>query len=152
MDENDLRLEDWKMTKDRIKHFDDMVMKTRVQGLPIATAIQAIAFASLASVGKIQTTILDLSVFSLIIIASLIYLVPVLLLDILHLILLSKAVKHAKNIEENFFKETISITRILSSRKLTALHVAGGIGIYAVVFGAGFYFLYVAPQILPAIK
>lgn len=152
MEDNEIRLEDWKMTKDRIKHFDDMVMKTRVQGLPIATAIQAIAFATLASVGKIQTTILDLPVFSLIIIAGLIYLVPVLLLDVLHLLLLRKAVMHAKNIEETYFKNTLSITRILSNRKLTILHIVGGLGIYSVVFASGIYFIIIAPEILSSLK
>ncbi len=152
MDDDEIRLEDWKMTKDRIKHFDDMVMKTRVQGLPIATAIQAIAFATLTSVGKIQTNVLGLPVFSLIIIAGLIYLIPVLLLDILHLALLTKAVKHAKLIEDNYFKDKLTITNVLSDKKLTVLHVVGGLGIYAVVFGAGLYFLFVAPQILLQLK
>jgi hypothetical protein len=146
LDAVELRFEDWKMTKNRIKHFDDIVMKTRVQGIPIATAIQAAAFVSAASVGKIETTIFNyqISVFSIIILSSLTYLVPVLLLDIFHFKLLLKAVKHASKIEEEEpFKGKLEITHKLTSRGLSVLHSLGGYGTYFVIFLAGFYFAFI---------
>lgn len=147
MNEDDILLEDWKITKDRIKHFDDVIMKTRVQGLPIATTIQAAAFASLGSIGKIsiQFAGFDLHVFSLIIFAGLVYLVPILLLDLLHYKLLLKAVAHAKSIEERpQFVGKLEITHKLSSRGLSFLHAAGGYGVYIVVFASGIYFALIA--------
>jgi hypothetical protein len=44
LSDEDLRLEDWKMPNDRVKYLDDTVMRTRLQGLPIATSIQAAAW------------------------------------------------------------------------------------------------------------
>jgi len=143
MEDNDLILEDWKMTKDRIKHFDDVVMKTRVQGIPIATAMQIAAFVTAASVGGITTGFFGLPVFSLIIIASLIYLLPVLLLDIFHFIMLLRAVDHAKSIEEKEpFKGKLQITTKLSSRSMSIFHSIGGYLIYAVVYLTGIYFAF----------
>ncbi|MDH5463586.1 MAG: hypothetical protein OEW49_04695 [Nitrosopumilus sp.] len=143
MDENDLRLEDWKMAKDRIKHFDDIVMKTRVQGIPIATAMQIAAFVTASSVGHITTGFFNLPVFSLILISSIIYLVPVVLLDFFHFWLLLKAVSHAKDIESKPpFKGNLRITHVLSNNKYTALHSIGGYLIYSLVFGVGIYFAF----------
>ena len=47
MNDEDLILKDWEMTKDRIKHFDDVIIRLRIQGIPIAAAIQAAGFASI---------------------------------------------------------------------------------------------------------
>jgi hypothetical protein len=44
-----LILEDWKMSNKRVEYLDDTVMKTRLQGLPIATGIQAAAFTTLGA-------------------------------------------------------------------------------------------------------
>ena len=139
------------MTKDRIKHFDDVVMKTRVHGIPIATAMQIAAFVTAQNIGGITTSFFGLSVFSLIIIASLVYLVPVLLLDIVHFVLLLRAVKHAKNIESiSTFKDNLRITHQLSDTKLTILHSVGGYLIYAFVFLGGLFFaFYGVNDILP---
>src|SRR6266567_1441091 len=42
--DSELYLKDWEMTKDRIKHFDDVVIRIRTQGVPLATAILAAGF------------------------------------------------------------------------------------------------------------
>jgi|RhiMetdeSRZDD1v2_1073273.scaffolds.fasta_scaffold2709233_1 hypothetical protein len=110
-------------------------MKTRLQGLPIATSIQAAAFTTLGAkigdttVGQTIVSIGDfnIAVFQLIIIAGLAYLIPVLLLDILHYMLLIKAADHTKHIETNSFNGNLSITSTLTSRRLTNLHTVGAI-------------------------
>jgi len=156
--DEEFKLEDWKMTKDRIKHFDDVLMRTRVEGIPIATALQAAAFVTAKDVGYIQTKIplifgtISLPVFSLIILASLAYLIPVLLLDILHFVLLKKAVEHAYDLEEELGNK-IKITHKLTSFWLTLLHTVGAYLIYAVIFLAGIYFaLFGADGILTPLK
>ncbi len=152
------KLEDWKMTKDRIKHFDDVLMRTRVEGIPIATALQAAAFVTAKDVGYIQTKIpfigdpISLPVFSLIILASLAYLVPVLLLDILHFVLLKKAVEHAYDLEKQLGNK-IQITHKLTSFWLTLLHTVGAYLIYGMIFAAGIYFAFFgANEILTPLK
>jgi len=78
-DDDLLQLEDWKVSKDRIKHFDDIIMRTRIGGLPIATGLQAAAFLTSNTIGKIQPEIFpfDITIFSLIMFASVLYLIPV---------------------------------------------------------------------------
>ena len=81
LSDEDLRLEDWKMANDRVKYLDDTVMRTRIQGLPIATSFQAAAFTTLGAkigdttVGQTMVSIvgLNLAVFQLIIGAGLAY-------------------------------------------------------------------------------
>lgn len=119
LSDEDLRLEDWKMPNDRVKYLDDTVMRTRLQGLPIATSIQAAAFTTLGA--KIEDTTVgltnvlsvgdfDFAVFQLILGAGLAHLIPVLLLDILHYRLLLVAAEHTTDIEDKYFKDKLSIT------------------------------------------
>jgi hypothetical protein len=147
-DEENLRLEDWKMSNDRVKYLDDTVMRTRIQGLPIATSIQAAAFTTLGAkigdttVGQTMVSIggLNLAVFQLIIGAGLAYLIPVLLLDVVHYWLLLKAVDHTTKVEDTYFKDKLSITGILTHRKYTLMHTVGAYLIYAFIFIFGILF------------
>ena len=152
MDDSDqIKLEDWKMTKDRIKHFDDVVMRTRLQGLPIASAIQASAFITADTIGKIELNIFGATfpVFSVLVLAGLFYLVPVILLDVLHFSLLRKAVGHAISIEDHgIFKENLGITKALTSTRLTLLHSVGAYSIYALMILVGIFLIWKAPDIL----
>ena len=121
------------MSNKRVKYLDVTVMKTRLQGLLIATSIQAATFATLGAkigdttVGRTVVSIGDfnITVFQLIIVAGLAYLIPVLLLDILHYMLLIRAADHTKYIETNSFNGNLSITTTLTSRHLTNLHTVG---------------------------
>jgi hypothetical protein len=147
-DDDNLRLEDWKMSNDRVKYRDDTVMRTRIQGLPIATSIQAAAFTTLGAkigdttVGQTNVAIGDfnLAVFQLIIGAGLAYLIPVLLLDILHYKLLVKAAHHTKHIEKKYFKDRLSITTKLITARYTLMHTIGAYLIYGFIFVFGILF------------
>jgi hypothetical protein len=154
-DEEILRLEDWKMSNDRVKYLDDTVMRTRIQGLPIATSIQAAAFTTLGAkigdttVGQTNVAIGDfnIAVFQLIIGAGLAYLIPVLLLDILHYMLLIKAANHTKYIETQYFKDRLSITSKLTASHYTHMHTIGAYLIYGFIFVFGVLFaLYGYPR------
>jgi hypothetical protein len=155
-DEDNLRLEDWKMSNDRVKYLDDTVMRTRIQGLPIATSIQAAACTTLgAKIGDTtvgQTNVFSigdfhLAVFQLIVGAGLAYLIPVLLLDILHYMLLIKAANHTKYIETQYFKDKLSITTKLTASHYTHLHTVGAYLIYGFIFVFGILFaLYGYPK------
>lgn len=149
MDDDEIILEDWKITKDRIKHFDDILMRTRLQGIPIATALQAAAFITSGSIGKITVPVLgsDWPIFSLILLAGILYLIPVLLLDLFHFSLLIIAVNHAKKIEEENFNQKLGITRALTKRWLTILHVLA-YGVYLAIFVIGLHLINQAPNIL----
>jgi len=141
--DTELLLEDWKMTKDRIKHFDTMVMKLRVQGLPIAAVIQAIAFFVSSQADGISINILgyEFSVFAIIVMTALFYLVPVLFLDVLHFLLLYSSVKHALQLEKNHFNNKIQITHKLTNKFYTIMHIIGGYGVYALIYVIGIYFI-----------
>jgi hypothetical protein len=154
-DEDNLRLEDWKVSNETVKYLDDTVMKTRIQGLPIATSIQAAAFTTLGAkvgetvVGQTNVAIGDfnITVFQLIVMAGLAYLIPVLLLDILHYMLLLKAVNHAKFIETRYFKDKLSITSKLTASHYTHMHTIGAYLIYGFIFVFGILFaLYGYPR------
>jgi hypothetical protein len=138
--EERLLLEDWKMAKSRIEFFDDMVMRTRVQGLPVTTAIQAAGLIA----NNVNNTVVNTQFSALIVEGALIYLTAILCLDILHFILLMKARKRAEEIElQDSFKNILKITQVLSSRSLTLLHAIGGYGMYFGLYVVGFYLLYV---------
>jgi len=153
MDDKEIFLEDWKMTKSRIQHFDDVVMRTRLQGIPIATALQGVAFITSDSIGKMNIPIFDQTwpVFSLIILAGMLYLIPVLFLDIFHFLLLLKAVKYAKKIEKEKFENKLNITHAITSNWLTVLHLLA-YGIYFAILAIGYIFLKEAQNILAGLE
>jgi hypothetical protein len=154
-----LRLEDWKVANDRVKYLDDTVMRTRVQGIPIATSILAAAYATIGakigdiSIGQSMISIFgfDFSVFQLIIAAGLGYLIPVLLLDILHYRLLLLAKDYTIKLEESFDNK-LHITSELSAPHLTHLHTIGGYSVYGLIFLFGFLFILFGTPILKSIS
>ena len=124
-----LLLEDWKMAKSKIEFFDDTIMRTRLQGLPIFSAIQAFGFLTSNNVLKVGFPLDSIGVA--IVIGGLIYLTAILCLDILHYSLLVKARNRAREIESMpTFKGKLMITHTLSSPGLTVLHTLGGYSIY----------------------
>jgi hypothetical protein len=125
-------LEDWKMTKDRIKHFDDLIFRLRLEGIPIASGIIGVG---LVSYNYTSDIVLDLGNFtigapSLVILLAAFYLMPIFALDMVYYDLLRRAVEHAEKIEESHFNETISITRKLTSKYLSIAHTTIAIFIY----------------------
>ena len=141
MSQPDLILKDWEMTKDRIKHFDDIVIRLRLQGIPIGTAIQAIGLASFSYTHSIR--VWGISATSFIIALGSIYLIPIFLLDIFHYKLLLISVEHGREIEAMpQYRGKLQITTKLTSRKLTVLHWACAIAVYLGVIVFGFILAY----------
>jgi len=142
MDDTDYVLEDWKMTKDKISHFDDILFRTRLEGLPISTGLQAAAFAVDGFVGSMHLAIFghNIPIFSLIMLASVFYLIPIMMLDKLYFKFLCTAVDHAESIEENNFENKIQITTKLTSLKNTKRHYKTMFLMYFVVMATGSFF------------
>jgi len=140
--EEDLILKDWEMTKDRIKHFDDVVIRLRLQGIPIGTAIQAIGLASFQYTQNIRIWNI-LSAASLIVALGSIYLIPIFALDMLHYTLLLISVEHARQIEAMpKYKGKLQITTRLTKPLLTKLHWFCAIAVYIGIIIAGFILAY----------
>jgi len=146
MSQPDLILKDWEMTKDRIKHFDDVVIRMRLQGIPIATAILAVGLASFPYTHPIKVSILHwvITATSVIIALGSIYLIPIFVLDALHYNLLLRSIEHAKQIEQlPKYKGKLQITTILTSPILTRLHTICAVAVYLGVIAFGFVLAYV---------
>src|SRR5438046_6606007 len=130
------------MTKDRIKHFDDMVIRIRTQGVPVATAILAAAFIASPTLKSIQVdlSLIKVSSLSLVFGASALLITAIGLLDMLHYNLLLLAVNHALELENRSeFKGKLRITHKLTSPLLTFAHSAAATAIYVSVAGAAVY-------------
>lgn len=140
---DDLRLEDWRVTKNRISHFNGNLIRLRIQGIPIATAIQAAAFIAFKDIPHIPFNFLGLqlpSAINLIFLSSALYLAPIMLLDFFYFRMLKLSVEHAIDIERiPSFYGKISITRTLTSKRLTLAHRIGAYTIYAVIILVGVY-------------
>ena len=137
MKDDDLVLEDWKMTKDRIKHFDDVVIRLRLGGIPIASAIIGAGLASFQYTSKIVFTICDLTInaTSIVMLLGAFYLLPIFALDVFHFQLLKISVEHARQIERlEKYKDKLQITTKLTSPTLTKVHTLIAIIIYLSVF------------------
>jgi len=142
MEDDEIIIEDWKMTKDKISHFDDILFRTRLEGLPISTGLQAAAFAVDGFVGSMHLAIFghNIPIFSLIMLASVFYLIPIMMLDKLYFKFLCTAVDHAKSIEKNNFENKIQITTKLTSLKNTKRHYKTMFLMYFVVMATGSFF------------
>ncbi len=140
---DDLRLEDWKITKDRIAHFNGNLLRLRVEGIPIATAIQAAAFIVYKDIPKEPLNFFIFqfpSPINLIFLSSALYLVPILLLDLFYFKMLLLSIQHAIDIERiPAFYGKISITRTLTSKRLTIAHRVGAYTMYAAIIAVGVY-------------
>ncbi len=125
-----LLLKDWEMTKDRIKHFDNIIMTVRVHGIPISTAFLTAGWILISDNPNLDW------VRYIFLFASL-YLIPIAFLDFMHYDLMLKAIKHSKSIESHFSKK-IQITHKLTSRLLTHFHTCCALVVYGIVILAGF--------------
>lgn len=125
------------MTKDRIKHFDDVVIRLRLGGIPIASAIIGAGLASFQYTSKIVFTICDLTInaTSIVMLLGAFYLLPIFALDVFHFQLLKISVEHARQIERlEKYKDKLQITTKLTSPTLTKVHTLIAIIIYLSVF------------------
>jgi hypothetical protein len=137
MRDDDLVLEDWKMTKDRIKHFDDIVIRLRLGGVPIASAIIGAGLASFQYTSTVvfRTNSYAINATSIVILLGALYILPICVLDLFHYHLLLIAVNHARSIEQQErFKGKLQITTKLTSPTLTKLHRLFALIIYIAVF------------------
>ena len=114
--EIDLIVINWKTFKDRIKFFDDIIAKLRLEGTPICIGIYTLGY---------------LAQFWCVYMLGIFYIFGILCLDSLHFILLMAAVKQAKNIEGKFEKEILTVTKYLTTKWRTALHFIGVFILYA---------------------
>ena len=132
-------LEDWKETKEETRHLHNSIMRLRLEGIPIGVGLQAVAFGlGGAIVPYLMLFGIKISVFSLIMFASISYLIPIFVLDLFHFYLLSKAVKHARCIENtNAFKNKILLTTKLTSKKYTMIHLIAGSAVFVVGISFG---------------
>lgn len=138
MTDQDLILRDWEITKDRIKHFNDVIIRLRMRGIPIAAAIQAAGLASIEYTKDLR--FFGWSLISLILIFGSLYLLPIIGLDLFHFRLLLLAVSHAKSIEQlPEYKNKLQITTKLTSPILTGVHVILAVILYGVVFIFGIF-------------
>ena len=143
----DLVLEDWKVTKDRIKHFDDVVIRLRMGGIPIASAIVGAGLASFQYTSSLVFEIgcLSINATSVVILLGALYLLPILALDMFHFRLLLISVEHARQIEQREeYKGKLQITTKLTSPFLTRTHTAVSIIIYGIVFVTALWLAYAA--------
>lgn len=134
--DDELILKDWEMTKDRIKHFDDAVIKLRTEGIPIAVAIQGGAWAALNYTKDLRIPILcwNPTVVSIVFLLGFFYLLGIGMLDALHFHLLRIAVRHGRGIERlPQFKDKLLITTKLTGKGLTLVHFIGALITYVVV-------------------
>ncbi len=139
--ESDIVLDDWKQTKENIRHFGNMLTQLRLQGIPIGTAIQAAGLITAPTTADIRFPIagLEISVASIILFAGSLYLVPIFALDVFHFSLLLSAVFHAIEIEEKaVFKGNLGLTHALTSPKATFIHIFFAFFTYLVVILFGF--------------
>jgi hypothetical protein len=143
--DTDLVFEDWKMTKDRIKHFDDIVIRLRIGGIPIASAIIGAGLASFQYTSAIIFPMgsLTISATSIVILLGAFYLLPIFALDMFHFRLLLISVRHARQIEQQEkYKGKLQITTKLTSPALTVSHSVVAICIYVFVFIVALWLAY----------
>ena len=118
----ELTIINWQMFKDRIKFFDDIISRLRLEGIPICIAIYTFGY---------------LSNFWLVYLLGVLYVSGILCLDILHMRLLMISVNKAKNIESKFENSILSVTTDLESGKRTFIHYFGAGILYGSLIIAG---------------
>lgn len=137
LEDEELILEDWRVTKDRIKHFDDVVIRLRLGGVPIASAIIGAGLASFQYTSLIMFSIgkYTINATSIVILLGAFYLLPIFTLDMFHLHLLLISVEHARQIEnQEEYRGKLQITTKLTSPFLTKIHTLIAVIIYLGVF------------------
>ena len=145
MKDEDLVLEDWKMTKDRIKHFDDIVIRLRLEGVPISMAIIGAGLGSFQYTSKVIFNVghYSISATSIVLLLAALYILPLCILDAFHYHLLVIAVDHARSIEQQErFQGKLQITTKLTSPTLTIIHLVVAMVIYVGLFIASIILAY----------
>lgn len=148
----DYVFEDWLMAKDRIKHFDDIVVRIRLEGIGIAAAIMSIGAASVEFTGAIRLSLSSLTLTgpAAIVLLGTLYLIPVAALDGLHYSLLLRSVNRALDIENDpTYRGKLCITTELTSKTLTRLHNVILMAVYVGLFVFGLILAFVLNS-LPA--
>ena len=143
MENDSLILEDWKMTNDRIKHFDGIIIRLRLGGIPIASAIIGAGLASFKYTSTIMFSIASFTInaTSIVILLGAFCLIPICALDMFYYWLLQISVDHAREIEEKIFKAEL-ITTKLTKRPYTIVHTAIAIFTYIAVILTAFGIAY----------
>lgn len=130
----DLILLNWKTFKDRIKFFDEIISRLRLEGTPICIGIFTLGY---------------LAQFWVIYLLGIIYISGILCLDILHFWLLIVSVKKAKEIEEKFEGNFLSVTQDLTSKLRTVFHILGVFILYIAFILAGIFLIIFNPVAIP---
>jgi hypothetical protein len=138
MDPTELLLEEWKVTKDRISHFDEIVIRLRLEGISLALLIIGIGFMIVQYAPTVHVTEIDFSAAGLVFIFASAYLIPIFFFDMFHYHLLIKSVEHSIWIENQIFPGRKSITQKLTSKFLTTIHSILFIGLYLIIISMGF--------------
>ena len=118
----DLIVINWQSFKDRIKFFDDIIARLRLEGTPICIGIYTLGY---------------LVHFQLIYLLGIAYIFGILCLDLLHFKLLRVAVKKAKEIENKFEDGILTVTKSLTTKWRTIYHFIGIFILYGVLIVAG---------------
>ena len=106
----DLTILNWTTFKDRIKFFDEIISRLRLEGTPICIGIFTLGY---------------LAKFWLIYLLGIFYISGILLLDLLHFWLLLVSVNKALSIENNIEGNYLTVTRDLTNPSRTILHLLG---------------------------
>ena len=118
----DLIVINWQTFKDRIKFFDDIIARLRLEGTPICIGVYTLGY---------------LAHFWAIYLLGIFYIFGILCLDLLHFKLLLIAVKKAKEIEDKFEDGVLTVTKSLTTKWRTTLHFIGVVILYVVFIGVG---------------
>lgn len=131
-----IKLEDWKMTKDRIHIFDSTVLNIRLCGIPIVLIIMGLGFSCIDKTSAIHVPILNCNGAALPFIFAAVYTIPLAGLDFLHYYLLLKAVDHAYAIEDSpEFKDLLNVTKCPTFKSVKHIHTWSALIPYLLIFG-----------------
>lgn len=125
------------MTKEQIRHFDDMIIRLRVEGISISLVIIGIGFTIVQLAPNVVIPIINWSAASAMFIFASLYLFPIFLFDMVHFKLLLTSVDYAISLENQYFAGKIALTNTLTSKYLTWLHTGAFYFLYLVIIVIG---------------
>ena len=120
--EIDLIVINWQTFKDRIKFFDDIIARLRLEGAPICIGIYTLGY---------------FAQFWIIYLLGIVYIIGIFILDYLHFKLLRVAVREAQKIEDKFEDEILTVTKHLTTKWRTTLHYLGMLILYIIFIIVG---------------
>lgn len=130
-----VRLEDWKMAKERINQFDQTVVRIRMTGIPIILVIIGVGLTIADTISGYTVPVLNCRGAALPFLFAAIYIVPVAVMDIVHYHMLLLAVEHAKSIEDSeSFCGLLGLTKRLTTKRLNIFHFVAAMMIYILLF------------------